>query len=244
MPMRKAESEIETWAYERSFNCRCDYIVINNHRKALICSDIRSYPFHNRELFGFDRVKSDTQQPPKEHNRRLVVYIGPPKTASTSLQSFFFHFIGQRSQKRVEIFKYWHYPSSWGSIKGSERFWTRRNHCNMLVGFERSWCIKVQKRALSWHPNHCWPISWMILLFSHLAERAWKEWPYIPIPNIEIQSFRTNNSKPWSNYFINEIAPKLTKYTIIPFLRFVSTWWLLAGWLCQHQTYANISKQP
>jgi hypothetical protein len=51
------------------------------------------------------------------HQRRLVVYIGPPKTASTSLQSFLAKY-ATKGGKRAKAFEGWQYPMFLGAKSG------------------------------------------------------------------------------------------------------------------------------
>jgi hypothetical protein len=50
--------------------------------------------------------------------RRLVVYIGPPKTASTSLQRFLANHAGPSKGKREKAFEGWNYPMFMGDKNG------------------------------------------------------------------------------------------------------------------------------
>eukprot|EP00980_Cylindrotheca_fusiformis_P022172 scaffold9072_cov106-Cylindrotheca_fusiformis.AAC.5 len=62
------------------------------------------------------------QQEEDENKRRLVIYIGPPKTASTTLQTFLAKYASPEPKKHkkeaIEAFKDWSYPLFFGRADG------------------------------------------------------------------------------------------------------------------------------
>eukprot|EP00980_Cylindrotheca_fusiformis_P020039 scaffold7132_cov98-Cylindrotheca_fusiformis.AAC.2 len=57
-----------------------------------------------------DELKSVRSSSDSDGRRRLVVFIGPPKTGSTSLQEFLFRHSDIEKRSYAKAFKGWTYP--------------------------------------------------------------------------------------------------------------------------------------
>jgi hypothetical protein len=139
-----------------------------------------------------------TSTPPR---RRLVVFIGPPKTASTSLQEFFARYAnGQNaeSSSKVAAFANWNYPMFLGSRNGlkeirfgpsnkaylsiKEKFQRQPIDLNLVVGSEylvnfESWKENVFSTFKNWTDDNAVPevvVQYRSPRMSHLIS-IWKQ---------------------------------------------------------------------
>jgi hypothetical protein len=125
-----------------------------------------------------------------DQQRRLVVYIGPPKTASTSLQTFLADHAGQsKRRRRKKAFEGWYYPLFMGDKNGIRKLHspntspktaavTRNAVKKTLRRQDSSVNLVVASESL---------IAYAQILDDHLFDKL-SNWTNVTIPEIVIQS--------------------------------------------------------
>lgn len=125
-------------------------------------------------------VKREASEP---HQRRLVLFIGPPKTASTSLQAFLGKHIGGSSRARKNVFKDWKYPMFFKQNDGLKRIIVGRRPMDMKR--IKKVFRKEEKRNVVVASEYL--IHYSRLLKGKLFETL-SEWTNVSLPEIVIQS--------------------------------------------------------
>ncbi len=120
-----------------------------------------------------------------ERRRRLVVAIGPPKTASTSLQNFLAKYVTIRNNRHaVQAFDEWHYPMFFGRDNGFKE---------LEKGYDDPDYVKIRDLLQRQSPsmNLVLASEYLIRYETWLDGRLWKElsnWTGVAKPEIVLIS--------------------------------------------------------
>eukprot|EP00980_Cylindrotheca_fusiformis_P015158 scaffold4189_cov86-Cylindrotheca_fusiformis.AAC.3 len=111
-------------------------------------------------------------------DRRLVVYIGPPKTASTSLQVFLAQYLSPKGKgkRRVEAFKQWNFPMFFNDKAGIKRLVDNTGNKTMRYVAPIRRTIQNQPKSINLVLASEYLVNYNKVLndrmFQHLAEWA------------------------------------------------------------------------
>jgi hypothetical protein len=117
------------------------------------------------------------------HQRRLVVYIGPPKTGSTSLQSFLAKY-ARKGGKQAKAFEGWQYPMFLGKKSGIRYIQNGYDSPNFVK-------IRNEFRRLNPSVNLVVASEYLIYYGKFRHDRLFdvlSNWTNVAIPEVVIQS--------------------------------------------------------